>query len=175
VSVPVLVQAGPEPAAVAVLTELRRVGATLATAESLTGGLVGALLTSVPGASASYLGGVISYATRLKATLAGVTESTLTARGPVAERTAAEMASGVAIRCSADWGVAVTGVAGPEPQDGHPVGQVFVGLARPATGWSSVRELRMVGDRAAIRHQTAVAALALLAETLRNAGQPAER
>jgi nicotinamide-nucleotide amidase len=166
---------GPDPVAVGALAELARAGSTLATAESLTGGLIGQLLTSVPGASASYVGGVISYATRLKATLAGVPEATLDALGPVAERTAAEMATGVATRCSADWGLAVTGVAGPEPQDGHPVGQVFVGLAHPASGWTQVRELRLSGDRAAIRSRTAVTALALLTEALRNAQRSSGR
>lgn len=159
--------ATPDPAAVAVLAELGCRGQTLATAESLTGGLIGQLLTAVPGASASYLGGVISYATRLKHTLAGVPAETLRTSGPVAEPTAAEMAAGVAVRCDADWGLAVTGVAGPEPQDGHPVGQVFVGLARPAAGWRHVEELRLTGDRSSIRAQTARTALALLAEALR--------
>ena len=156
-----------EPSAAAVLAELGRRGETLATAESLTGGLIGQLLTAVPGASSGYVGGVISYATRLKETLAGVPAATLRALGPVAERTAAAMAVGVADRCGADWGLAVTGVAGPDPQEGHPVGQVFVGLAHPATGWQHVRELRLGGDRAAIRGQTAATALALLAEALR--------
>jgi nicotinamide-nucleotide amidase len=164
-----------DPTAVAVLAELRRSSETLATAESLTGGLIGALLTAVPGASNSYAGGVISYATRLKETLAGVPASTLRDLGPVAARTAEEMATGVAGRCSADWGLAVTGVAGPEPQDGHPVGQVFVGLAYPAGGWTSVRELRLSGSRAGIRSQTAVSALALLTEALRNVTRSAER
>jgi nicotinamide-nucleotide amidase len=157
-----------DPAAAAALAVLAERGLTLATAESLTGGLIGELLTSVPGASASYLGGVISYATRLKHTLAGVRLATLDALGPVAGRTAQEMADGVARRCSADWGLAVTGVAGPEPQDGHPVGQVFVGLAHPGSSWSLVRELSLTGDRASVRWQTAVAALALLTETVRN-------
>lgn len=148
-----------------VLTELRRRGETLATAESLTGGLIGGALTDVPGASASYVGGVISYATRLKATLAGVSEPVLAEDGPVASRTAAQMATGVARRCGADWGLAVTGVAGPDPQDGHPVGQVFVAVARVG-GQPLVRELRLDGDRAAIRVQTVAAAFALLAQAL---------
>jgi nicotinamide-nucleotide amidase len=164
-----------EPTAVAVLAELGRRSETLATAESLTGGLIGELLTGVPGASSSYLGGVISYATRLKETLAGVPATTLRELGPVAARTAQEMATGVAGRCSADWGLAVTGVAGPEPQDGHPVGQVFVGLAHPADGWTDVRELRLSGGRAEIRSQTAVAALALLTEALRNVARSSRR
>jgi nicotinamide-nucleotide amidase len=159
---------GADTGAAAALAALTEGSWTLATAESLTGGLIGELLTSVPGASASYLGGVISYATRLKHTLAGVPSATLEALGPVAEQTAAAMATGVAERCEADWGLAVTGVAGPEPQDGHPVGQVFVGLARPATGWSAVHELRLSGDRAAIRWETATTALALLTDAVRN-------
>lgn len=161
---------GPDPSAAAALAALAEHSATLATAESLTGGLIGQLVTSVPGASAHYLGGVISYATRLKHTLAGVPAATLDELGPVAGPTAAAMAAGVAQRCGADWGLAVTGVAGPDPQDGHPVGQVFVGLARPGTGWSRVEELRLSGDRATIRSGTAERALVLLAEAVRNNG-----
>ncbi len=164
-----------DPGASAALALLAERSQTLATAESLTGGLIGELLTSVPGASTSYVGGVISYATRLKHTLAGVPSTTLAEVGPVARRTAAAMASGVAARCEADWGLAVTGVAGPEPQDGHPVGEVFVAIARPAADWVSVRELRLSGDRAAIRRQTAVTALGLLAEAVRNNGPAAGR
>ena len=149
-----------------VLAELDRRGQTLASAESLTGGMVGELLTEVPGASASYLGGVISYATRLKETLVGVDPTTLSELGPVAERTAAEMARGVARRCNADWGIATTGVAGPEAQDGHPVGQVFVAVSHPAGDVLRVKERSLQGERAAIRQQAAVAALVLLADAL---------
>jgi nicotinamide-nucleotide amidase len=152
--------------AAGVLSELSRRGETLASAESLTGGLVGLLLTDVPGASASYLGGVISYATRLKSTLAGVDAATLAALGPVAERTAAEMARGIAERCNADWGVATTGVAGPESQDGHPVGEVFVAVSHSAGALLRVKELSLKGERAAIREQAAEAALTLLADAL---------
>jgi nicotinamide-nucleotide amidase len=152
--------------AAAVLSELDRLDETLASAESLTGGMVGHLLTDVPGASASYVGGVISYATRLKTTLAGVDTTTLDELGPVAGQTAAEMAQGVARRCNADWGVATTGVAGPESQDDHPVGQVFVAVSHQADGAVWVEELSLKGERAAIRRQTAVAALALLANAL---------
>jgi nicotinamide-nucleotide amidase len=148
-----------------ILAELERRGQTLASAESLTGGMVGALLTDVPGASNSYLGGVISYATRLKATLAGVDEATLAELGPVAERTAAEMARGVADRCNADWGLATTGVAGPDAQDGHPVGQVFVAVSHPG-GAVDVEEVSLHGNRAAIRQRAAAAALSLLAAAL---------
>jgi nicotinamide-nucleotide amidase len=155
--------AGP---AAEVLASLRARSETLATAESLTGGMIGQLLTDVPGSSSSYVGGLITYATRLKASLAGVGEATLAELGPVAARTAGEMAAGTARRCGADWGVAVTGVAGPEPQDGHPVGQVFVAVARPARDEVHVRELRLAGDRAEIRRQTAQDALAMLLEVL---------
>jgi nicotinamide-nucleotide amidase len=152
--------------ATSILAELVRRGETLASAESLTGGMVGQLLTDVPGASASYLGGVISYSTRLKATLAGVDVATLAQHGPVAERTAAEMARGVAERCNADWGVATTGVAGPEAQVDHPVGQVYVAVSHQTDGVMSVRELSLHGERATIRKQAAEAALALLADAL---------
>jgi nicotinamide-nucleotide amidase len=152
--------------AASVIAELVRRGETLASAESLTGGMVGQLLTDVPGASASYVGGVISYATRLKATLAGVNVITLARLGPVAERTAAEMARGVAERCDADWGVATTGVAGPEAQDGHPVGQVFVAVSHRVDGVMRIKELSLQGERARIREQAAAAALALLADAL---------
>ena len=152
--------------AASVLSELSRRGETLASAESLTGGLVGQLLTDVPGASASYLGGVISYATRLKSTLAGWMRPRWPELGPVAERTAAEMARGVAERCNADWGVATTGVAGPESQDGHPVGEVFVAVSHPAGAVLRVEELSLQGERAAIRQQAAEAALTLLADAL---------
>ena len=152
--------------AASILSELSRRGQTLASAESLTGGMVGALLTDIPGASANYLGGVISYATRLKATLAGVDHATLAELGPVAERTAAEMARGVAERCNADWGLAITGVAGPEPQNGHQVGQVFVAVSHPASRALHVEELSLHGDRATIRRQAASAALELRADAL---------
>jgi nicotinamide-nucleotide amidase len=149
-----------------VVAELCRRSETVATAESLTGGLVGGLLTAAPGASEAYVGGVISYATRLKATLAGVSSGTLAELGPVAGPTAAEMAAGVCRTCEADWGLATTGVAGPEPQDGHPVGEVYVAVANPASGLSEVRELRLAGDRPTIRAATVAHAIELLAECL---------
>jgi nicotinamide-nucleotide amidase len=157
-----------------ILAELSRRGETLASAESLTGGMIGARLTDVPGSSESYLGGVISYATRLKATLAGVDRMTLAELGPVAERTAVEMARGVAERCNTDWGLATTGVAGPEPQDGHPVGQVFVAVSHLASGALRVEELSLSGGRARIRQQAVLAALELLADALELKSVPGE-
>ena len=87
-----------------VVSRLAGRGETLATAESLTGGLIGFLITEVPGASANYVGGAITYATRLKAILAGVPPMVLDADGPVAETTARAMAVGIAAGCDADWG-----------------------------------------------------------------------
>jgi nicotinamide-nucleotide amidase len=149
-----------------VLLKLRGRAETLATAESLTGGLLAGLLTDPPGASDSYVGGVISYATRLKATLAGVDPVTLQTVGPVAAQTAAEMASGVCRRCRADWGLATTGVAGPDPQDGHRVGEVYVAVAHPASGLLRVDPLSLTGDRATIRSEAAAHAVRLLADAL---------
>ncbi len=152
--------------AAAVVSRLHARGETLATAESLTGGLLGAALTSVPGASRVYRGGVISYATDLKAVLAGVTSATLDTAGPVAAVTAGEMARGVAQRCAADHGLAVTGVAGPDEQDGHPVGQVFIGFAISGVVLPEVSEQLFSGDRASIRADTVRAALQLVAHQL---------
>jgi len=143
------------------LTELRQ---TLAVAESLTGGLLAAVVVDVPGASAVFRGGLVAYATDLKSSLVGVPPALLAERGPVDPRVAGLMAEGARDRCGADWGLATTGVAGPEPQDGVPVGTVHVGLAGP--GGRVVRSLALAGDRAAVRRGAVAAALALLAEHL---------
>jgi nicotinamide-nucleotide amidase len=124
-------------------------GETLATAESLTGGLLGAALTSVAGASATYRGGVIAYATDLKDRLLGVPAALLAERGAVDPDVAIAMAEGARERLAADWGLALTGVAGPEQQDGKPVGTVFVGVAFPSG--SSAVTLQLSGERDVIR------------------------
>lgn len=147
------------------VTALLRRAETLATAESITGGLIGAVLTAVAGSSGAYRGGLIVYATELKHTLAGVSRATLERDGPVAARTACELADGAVRRCGSTWGLAVTGVAGPDPQAGHPVGQVFVGLSGPGSP-TRARELRLSGDRGQIRDQTVRAALAELLAAL---------
>jgi nicotinamide-nucleotide amidase len=136
--------------------------ATLATAESLTGGLVGAALTDVPGISEVYRGGLVVYATDLKASLAGVPDELLDRVGPVHPDTAAALASGVRERLRATYGLATTGVAGPDPQDGHPAGEVYVAAAGPGT--VRVRALRLAGDRAAVRAGSVAAVLALAAD-----------
>ncbi|QIS14155.1 CinA family protein [Nocardia arthritidis] len=122
---------------------------TVATAESLTAGLVSATIAGVPGASAVLRGGLVVYATDLKHSLAGVGDEVLRTEGPVAASTAEQLAVGARTRCAADWGVALTGVAGPDPQGGHPPGTVYLGLAGP--GHSEVMRLKLAGDRWTIR------------------------
>ena len=140
---------------------------TFATAESLTGGLVAATAVEIPGVSAVFRGGLVVYATDLKHALAGVSESLLAERGPVDPDVALALAAGARQRCGADWGVATTGVAGPDPQDGKPVGLVYVAVAG-APG-ATVRELRLGGGRAEIRAASVAAVLELLADRLRAA------
>jgi len=98
-----------------VVSELVSRGQTLAVAESLTGGLLAATLVEVPGVSKVFRGGLVVYATDLKATLAGVDQTLLAERGPVDPDVARELAAGAARVCGADWGLSTTGVAGPEP------------------------------------------------------------
>jgi PncC family amidohydrolase len=138
-------------------------GETLATAESLTGGLLSARLTDVPGASRSFVGGVVSYATRVKVSALGVPPAVVQEHGVVSEECALAMASGVRDRFEASWGVATTGVAGPDLQDGLPVGTVWVAVALPHGG-AEARRLSLSGGRAAIRAAACEAALALLAD-----------
>ncbi|MBK3568787.1 MULTISPECIES: CinA family protein [unclassified Streptomyces] len=147
-------------------------GATLAVAESLTGGLVAAEITSVPGASKAFRGSVTAYATELKHQLLGVDAALLAERGAVDAQVAAQMAAGVRKALGADWGIATTGVAGPEPQDGQPVGTVFVAVDGPfgpdsdAAGGGKVAALRLNGGRAEIRMESVRSVLALLLERL---------
>jgi len=143
-------------------------GQTLAVAESLTGGLVAAEITTVPGASRAFRGSVTAYATELKHELLGVDATLLSERGAVDPQVAAQMAAGVRKALGADWGLATTGVAGPDPQDGKPVGTVFVavdGPFGPGSGSASggkVEALRLNGSRAEIRMESVRSVLALL-------------
>lgn len=116
-------------AAKAVISALNQRGLSLATCESLTAGLVCASLAEVPGASTVLRGGLVTYATQLKQKLAGVDENQLAAHGPIHPETARQMAVGAKDRCGADIGVGLTGVAGPDPQDGHPVGEIYIAVA----------------------------------------------
>ncbi|HEY9440855.1 MAG TPA: CinA family protein [Streptomyces sp.] len=140
-------------------------GETLAVAESLTGGLVAAELTSVPGASRSFRGSVTAYATGLKRDLLGVDGALLAERGAVDPEVAGGMARGVRQALGADWGIATTGVAGPEPQDGKPVGTVYVAVSGPR-GVRKVARLRLNGDRADIRRESVRSVLELLSGEL---------
>lgn len=138
---------------------------TLAVAESLTGGMVAAELTAVAGASRSFRGSVTAYATELKHRLLGVDAGLLAAEGAVNAQVAAEMAAGVRRVLGASWGIATTGVAGPDPQDGQPVGTVFIAVAGPV-GRKTV-PLRLIGSRTEIRRESARTVLELLSSELR--------
>lgn len=147
-----------------IVTRLRERNETVATAESLTGGLVCALLTAVPGASVAVRGGLIVYTTPLKATLAGVNGRALYEYGAVHPLIAEELADGARERCTATWGVGLTGVAGPDPQDGVEPGTVYVAVAGPAR--RTARTLAAEGDRHAIRSHAVRGALDLLQKEL---------
>lgn len=143
-----------------VVTLLREHGLTIACAESLTGGALVSALVDVPGASAVVRGGVVAYATDLKASLLGVDAALLAAHGPVDPDAARQMADGVRTRLGADVGLATTGVAGPATQHDQPVGTVYIAAA---TAYRTVvRPLRLVGTRDALRAATVLAALALV-------------
>jgi nicotinamide-nucleotide amidase len=147
-----------------IVAALIRRGETVATAESLTAGLVCATLADVPGASAALRGGLVVYATDLKAELAGVDRALLAEHGAVHPEVAAQLAEGARARCGATWGLGLTGVAGPDPQDGVTPGTVYLGLA--GEGVRIVRTLRFEGDRGAVRQAAVRAALDLLGEQL---------
>src|SRR5689334_1952819 len=135
--------------AVPVVSLLRERRQSLAAAESLTGGLLAATIVDVPGASVVFRGGLVVYATDLKRDLAGVPGPLLAERGPVDPDVALALADGARRVCRADWGVATTGVAGPDPQNGIPVGTLYVACRGPAGG--EVRGMTLDGDRPGIR------------------------
>lgn len=144
-------------------------GETLAVAESLTGGLVAAEVTSVPGASRVFRGSVTAYATELKRDVLGVDGELLAARGAVDGDVALQMAAGVRELLGADWGLATTGVAGPDPQDGQAVGTVFVAVVGPGSPLRSegnVAGLRLNGIRTEIRRESVRSVLGLLLRRL---------
>ena len=138
-------------------------GQTLATAESLTGGGIGEALTTVPGASAVYVGGVISYTNAVKEHVLGVSPETLVRFGAVSGPTASQMARGVRELLKADVAVSVTGLAGPGGDEfGHSVGTVFIGYDDGETNLA--KPCHFQGDRQAIRNQTIQTALELVLE-----------
>ena len=140
-------------------------GKTLATAESLTGGMIGAALTAVPGASAVYKGGVVSYTNEIKHDVLGVEQDILDRYGAVSLWTAGAMAKGVRRLLKADIAVSVTGLAGPGGDEfGHKVGTVFIGFESQSK--AITKEYRFAGDREAVRQQTVDAALQLILENI---------
>lgn len=139
-------------------------GLNLGTAESLTGGALAAAIVSVPGASAAFEGSVVSYSHAVKQRVLGVEAQLLERTGAVSAEVAEAMASGARTALGIDVAVSTTGVAGPEPHDGQPVGTVWLGVAGPR-GLSS-RLLRLEGDREQIRRLSVRAALEMLVEIL---------
>ena len=149
-------------AAAQLVARLTAAGQTVAVAESLTGGLVSAALTDVAGASAVVRGGVLAYAADLKTSVLGVDRELLAKVGAVDGDVAEQMAAGVRELMGTTYGLATTGVAGPDPADGNPVGTVYVAVVGPRS--SRVKPLALTGDRAQIRAQSVLAVLQLLAD-----------
>jgi nicotinamide-nucleotide amidase len=154
--------------AVEILSVLTASGQTLAAAESLTGGLVAAALTDVPGSSTAFRGGVVAYATELKAQLLGVDSGMLADHGPVYAPVAVAMAEGVRKRLDATVGVATTGVAGPDPADGFPPGTVHIAVSLADD--TVVRTMALTGTRDEVRRLTVERVLGLLLGRLREEG-----
>lgn len=138
-------------------------GKSLVTAESITGGAVGAILTCIPGSSQVFKGGVIAYTNEVKRGMLNVSKQDLEASGAVSEPVARQMALGARRALHADIAVAVTGVAGPTGDDhGHEIGTVFIGYADATK--THVREFHFQGDREVVRDQTIEAALDIILE-----------
>jgi nicotinamide-nucleotide amidase len=150
---------------------LRAAGATLAVAESCTGGMLAERLTRVPGSSDYFPGGAVTYSNRLKTAMLGVPEALLAAHGAVSEAVARAMAAGVRVRLGSDYGAAITGIAGPGGgSEAKPVGTVHLAISGPppAPGRPEVdhRQLRLPGDRERIRWQASQLALDMLRRRL---------
>jgi nicotinamide-nucleotide amidase len=158
-------RAGGDPLAAAAVALLVARTATVAVAESLTGGLVAAALTDVPGSSLAFRGGVVAYATELKAELLGVDSDMLEDHGPVYAPVAVAMADGVRKRLGATVGVATTGVAGPDSADGFPPGTVHIAVSLAED--TVVRTMALTGNRDEVRRLTVERVLGLLLGRLR--------
>lgn len=143
----------------------RQQGLRIGTAESLTGGLLCGALTAVPGASVAVMGGAVTYSTERKTSVLGVPEELLEERGAVDGDVVRAMAEGLRTVMAVDIALATTGVAGPEPQDGKPVGTVFIAALGP--GFDRVEELSLDGGRSQIREATIEAVLRLCRDELR--------
>jgi PncC family amidohydrolase len=160
----------PDGLAAEALGLLGRTGATLATAESLTGGRLAGAVTAVPGASAHYLGGFVTYATALKQSLLGVPQALIETYGVVSAECASAMATGCREATGATFALSTTGVAGPDEQEGKPAGIVFVGIAGP-DGVTAV-SMELVGDRHQIQERACREALSALCGILRREQPP---
>jgi nicotinamide-nucleotide amidase len=163
-------RSAPDVEAAEALALLRAAGATLATAESLTGGRLAAAVTSVPGASASYLGGFVTYATQLKESLLDVPRAIVEEYGVVSGECARAMAAGCRAATGATYALATTGVAGPDVQEGKPVGTVYVGLSGP--DGETVLTMELIGDRPRIQDRACREALSALCGILRGEQPP---
>ena len=150
-----------------VIEAFRDVNAIVACAESLTGGMLCSELVSVPGASAVVAGGVVAYATEAKASVLGVDVDVLADHGPVSADVAVQMAERVAGLFDAEFGIATTGVAGPESVGEHPVGEVYIAVSRHGAD-TVVQRFVFDGERADIRRAAVAAALEMLAGAVRN-------
>lgn len=148
---------------------MRARGETLAAAESLTAGLITATVASVPGASDVLRGGMAAYATEVKIGVLGVDRSVIEQHGVISAECAQAMAERARVVFETDWAVAATGVAGPDEQDGHPVGEVYVAVAGP--GRVEAAKLDLEGDRAAIRQGTVEQVMQLLEQLLVSTGE----
>lgn len=142
---------------------------TVATAESLTGGMVAATLIQVPGASGMFQGGVIAYQNELKERLLGVSPTLLESRGAVDPEVAAAMALGACAAAGSRVGISTTGVAGPDPHQGKDVGHVYIGVA--FDGETQSYEYHFGGDREMIRVQATQEAISLLEQVIKAAGE----
>lgn len=154
---------------VQLVSALRERGETVAFCESLTAGLAAATVASVPGASAVLRGGLVTYATEVKAHFLNTTVDALESQGVVSAATAAEMAEAAVVEMRADWGIALTGVAGPDLQEGKPAGTVYVGLCGKGEGGVAKRGVLYelpAEERNAIRAAAVQEALSLLLATL---------
>lgn len=146
------------------VTILKERNMTLSTAESCTGGMLAERITSVPGVSAVYAGGFVTYATKEKHRMLGVPKKTLKELGAVSRKTAKQMAAGAAEKTRTDVSISVTGNAGPDASEGKPVGLVYIGIC--VDGKASGKKYMFEGDRQSIREQAAEAALQLCMEKL---------
>ena len=149
---------------------LRAGGSTIATAESLTGGRLAVAFSDTPGASETFLGGVVTYATELKASVLDVDERIIDEQGVVSVECAKAMASGVRALAGATFGVSTTGVAGPTDQEGKEPGTVFVGIAGP--GLLEVLELDLDGGREEIQEGAVRKALEAFEDILKREETP---